>query len=159
MNARFQLIPVILVSLFTLTSVANAQIAVGAHGGIAFSDADLFVGANATIPLGFQVGEQNLIANPEASYWITGEGYSLFIISANVLYPFSAGSINAYGGGGILISFVSVNTHSSTDFGLNAKGGAEFGEGKLKPFAEAGFFIKDGGFLYGQGGVRIQLGD
>ena len=47
---------------------------------------------------------------------------------------------------------------SDTDFGLNVKGGLEFGEGNLKPFGEAGFYLKDGGFLWLQGGVRFTLG-
>jgi hypothetical protein len=172
MNTRFQITSAIAVIIFALPSIANAQIAVGAHGGVDFDDTDFFVGANATVPLGFEVAEKNLVLNPELSYWVTGDGYSLFIISANVLYPFTEGSISAYGGAGISVSFFSFDfgdefddlfgidtSSSSTDIGLNAKGGAEFGEGKMRPFAEAGFFIKDGGFLYAQGGVRFQLGE
>ncbi|MFC2085719.1 hypothetical protein ACFLRO_00750 [Bacteroidota bacterium] len=172
MLLRYQLSSTILIALFALTNAANAQIGVGPLVGIAFDGSDLFVGGNATIPMGFQVAEQNLILNPGASYYLI-DNVTLFIIDVNLLYPFAAGSFNAYAGAGLLVSFWSADygdvsgflddlgidtSSSSTDFGLNVKGGAEFGEGSIRPFGEVGFQIKDGGSLYAQGGARFQLG-
>ncbi len=166
----FQITSLILVAIFALTSVANAQIAAGAHAGFDFDSSDLFIGVNGTMPV-MEVGEKILRVNPEASYWVTSEGFNLFILSVNVLYPLTTGSIGAYAGGGIAISFFSFDapelfdelfgdfSTSSTDFGLNLKGGAEFGEGNMRPFAEGGYFLKDGGFLYAQGGIRIQISE
>ena len=87
MNARFHFISVLLIAILALTSLVSAQTKVGLHGGLDFEDTDFFVGANAVLPLGMQVGDKNLSVNPEGSYWITGDGYSLFIISLNLLFP------------------------------------------------------------------------
>ncbi len=173
MNKQLQILSVFLVTIFALTSAANAQIRAGAHVGFDTDSSDLFAGINATIPV-TEVGDKILLLNPEGSYWVTGDGFSLFIISVNVLYPLTTGSLSAYAGGGIAISFFSFDTGdfgefgdlfglndistSSTDFGLNIKGGAELGEGGMRPFGEVGYFLKDGGFLYLQGGIRIQVG-
>lgn len=169
MNKQLHILSVILVAVFTLASTANAQMRVGAHVGFDTDSSDLFAGINGTMPV-MEVGDKTLLLNPEGSYWVTGDGFSLFIISLNVLYPLTTGSLSAYAGGGISISFFSFDTGglddlfgfdidgSSTDFGLNIKGGAEFGEGNMRPFGEVGYFLKDGGFLYLQGGIRIQVG-
>ncbi len=165
----FQFTSVILVSVFAVTCTANAQIRAGAHAGFDFDSSDLFVGINGTLPV-TEVGDKTLLLNPEGSYWVTSDGFNLFIISLNVLYPLTEGSLSAYAGGGISISFFSFDTggfedifgvdinSSSTDFGLNIKGGAEMGEGKMRPFGEAGYIFNEGGFLFAQGGVRIQVG-
>ena len=177
MTSRVRFIPAILIALFALTSASNAQMKLGGHAGFDFDASDLFVGANVVIPA-FAMGDVTLLGNADFSYWVTSDNYNLFIIDANVLYPFAAGPVSAYAGGGVAISFFSYDgpsfddfnfddlfsktsavAASSTDFGLNLKGGGEFGEGKMRPFGELGYYIKDGGFLYIQGGLRFLLGE
>jgi len=158
MTKWFQFTSVILVSVFAVTGTANAQIRAGAHAGFDFDSSDLFVGINGTLPV-MEVGDKTLLLNPEGSYWVTSDGFNLFIISLNVLFPLTEGSLSAYAGGGISISFFSFDagdfgefgdlfglnniSTSSTDFGLNIKGGAEMGEGKMRPFGEAGYIFNE----------------
>jgi hypothetical protein len=175
MKIRYLLSLIVLfVGLVATVNPVHAQVKIGPHIGLDFEDSDLFVGGNVLAELGLEVGDQKLLGNADASYWITGDGYNLFIIDANLLYPFMLGNLNAYGGGGLVISFFSydipdfndffskssavANSESETDFGLNLKGGVEFPAGNLLPFGEVGFYIKDGGFLYIQGGLRFGVG-
>ena len=78
-------------------------------------------------------------------------------LSFNALYEFGMANVafSPYVGGGIGIS----NTSNNTDVGLNLIGGATFGFGNLKPFAQAQITFGDidlftigGGLLFSIGG-------
>ena len=154
-----------------LTATANAQTKVGAHVGFDTDDSNLMLGVNAVFTGSVKLGESAIRYNPEASYFLI-DNATFFVFSLNFLYPFAIEALDVYAGAGILLSFFSydvpdfgslskttaVQNETDTTLGLNVKGGAEFGKGKMRPFGEVGFFIKDGGFLYLQGGLRFLLG-
>jgi hypothetical protein len=176
MKKRLLTIFALTVGLLAFSEAANAQfsaLAVGPHAGFDFDGSDLFIGGNVIVPTNIELAGASLAVNGDASYWITGDGYSLFVIDGNMLYPISldSESLSPYVGAGLVISFFSadvdcgsfcdlidVDGASSTDFGVNLKGGAEFGTNSMKPFGEVGFYLKDGSTFYVQGGVRFILG-
>lgn len=148
-----------LVSLFALLFVltlgvqeASAQFSLGVRGGYnldAFNDNGLEEGA---YTLGgearFRLGSLPLIINPGAEYTFTSlDGVSAMQFDANVLYPFGIDNsvFTPYVGAGLGVTRVSTDTDlglfqiedSQTDLGLNIIGGAAFGFGAIRPFAQA----------------------
>lgn len=176
MNRRPYTILMLAIGLLSFSELGQAQgLRLGPHAGFDFDRSDLYVGGNIVVPIGLEVAETAIDLNADASLWITSDGYNVFVIDGNLLYPFNLESENIapYAGAGIALSFTSVDVpsginceifntdlcdNSSTNFQLNIKGGAEFGSSNMKPFGEVGLYFIDGSVFYLQGGVRFALG-
>lgn len=162
----------------TSAAVAQSGALIGPHVGYDADIEELFFGVNGVFDLPFQIGDATLRGNPEFSYFLLGDspGFSqtLWTITLNALYPLTLEFADTYAGAGLAISRWSFDydddffskgagiiidpSRSSTDLGLNAKVGANFGrESKFKPFAEAGVILGDGTRIYAQGGARFAI--
>jgi hypothetical protein len=158
--------------LSMLATTAHAQTKIGAHVGFDANDSNVALGVNAVFTGSVKLGESAIRYNPEASYFFV-DNVTFMVFSINFLYPFAVEAVDLYAGAGILLSLWSfdgpdldsflqktaaIQSQTDTSFGLNVKGGGEFGNGKMRPFGEVGYYVKDGGFLYLQGGLRFLLG-
>ncbi len=134
---------------------AQAQIEIGPRLGFDLSgDVEEFF-------IGFD-GRLNLVALPLVlngafDLYLAEENRDFSQLSSNALYEFGMANVafSPYVGGGIGIA----NTSNNTDIGLNLIGGATFGFGNLKPFAQAQITFGDidlfplgGGLLFSIGG-------
>ncbi len=131
---------------------AQAQIQVGPRIGYELSDFEaLFVGADVRIStpaLPVQI-------NPTLDYYFledteifgTEISQSLLQLTVNALYQFGINNevFTPYAGGGLSYLRISAEANgessSDSDVGLNLVGGAEFGVGQLKAFAQAEFVV------------------
>lgn len=168
--------------LFVCAGSARAQFNLGAHAGYDVDFEELFIGANAMVPIGLEIAEQLIRLNLDGSYYLAGEGLTVLAFDGNLIYPFQVegSSIKPYAGAGLVIFYTSVDTPdigdfdfddffsksaavanvTSTDIGLSLKGGSEFGSGgAITPFAEAFLYLKDGSTFGVMGGVRFALGE
>ncbi len=159
-----------------LAPSAFAQFDLGVRAGFDIEAEDPFVGVEARIAL--PVGNLPLMLQPSFDYFITGDGgdgiggvgfdYNVYQIDVNVLYPFGVNneSFTPYAGVGLGITYWSfdysglgVNADDSeTDIGLNIVGGAMFGSGNLRPFAQARFMLGGGELFSLMGGVLFRFG-
>ncbi len=122
-------------------------------------DADeLFLGGSARIaPPGAPV-----ILNPGIEFY-PFIGGSLFVVNFDVLYELTAQKVEPYVGGGLFWSrasrTVAGTSISSSDIGLNLKGGVVFSPpGKLRPFAEGVIRVEGGSSLLLKGGLLLKIG-
>lgn len=96
------------------------------------------------------------------------EGYNYFEVNANALYSLPLAGITGfrpYVGGGLNIARGSLDidlpeglgdiSASDTELGLNLIGGAEFGIGRIRPFAELRAQIAGGEQFVLTGGIRL----
>lgn len=124
-----------------------------------------FIGVDGRFSVDLSPG-QVLMINPALNYYlISQDGFSLFQIDANVLYPFMLdGAFTPYAGGGLGIfyaRFPSIDlstgdetTSSDTDVGLNLVGGSEYNfGGSISAFAQARLSFWDGSAFSLMGGV------
>ncbi len=134
---------------------AQAQIEIGPRLGFDLSGdvEEFFIGID---------GRLNLVALPvvlNAAFdlYLAEENRDFSQLSFNALYEFGMANVafSPYVGGGIGFS----STSNDTDVGLNLIGGATFGFGNLKPFAQAQITFGDidlftigGGLLFSIGG-------
>lgn len=98
-----------------------------------------------------------IILNPGADYYFNGlDDTNVWQFDANVLYPISHENMvfTPYVGAGLAMTRVSfdpdtgllgrlIGEDNETDFGLNLLGGATFGFGTLRPFAQAQITLGD----------------
>lgn len=141
---------------------ADGQISLGARAGYnldAFSDNGAEEGAfmlGGEARLGLQ--ELPIVLNPGVDYYLNGvDNTSVMQFDANVLYPISHNNVNfvPYVGAGLAVTRVTfdpntgligsllVDKSSETDVGANVIGGATFGLGAIRPFAQARITIGD----------------
>ena len=118
---------------------AQAQIEIGPRVGYEIDDIE-------ALTLGGDVRVSSFVLpvqiNGSVDYFFLDEGTygdaSLLKFAVNGLYQFGFANqlFTPYAGPGLSITRFS-NGNSETDLGLNAVGGAEFGFGALRPFAQA----------------------
>lgn len=143
---------------------AKAQFEVGPRVGYDLEVEELHIGAEAR----FDIGGLDLPikAKPSIDYYFV-DNLTLLTFDANAIYEFDleGGTIEPYAGAGLGISYWSFDDDafggidvdaSDTNVGLNLLGGAVFGGGSLRPFAEARFntddlFTLTGGLLFAVG--------
>ncbi len=163
---------------FVAPTFGQSHTQVGGQLGYDFDSSELFFGPNAVFETPIKLGDENLLLNPEFSYYLVddvpGVSTSFWQLNVTALYPLKVEVADMYVGAGLGISHWSASydsnyflgkgsivvpdySDSSTDIGLNGKVGSTFGKGNVKPFAEFGFVISDSSWLYGQVGARYAL--
>lgn len=152
---------------------------VGGQFGLDFDSEEFFFGPNAILELPVQIGEKNVLLNPEFSYWLVDDGpgvsSSFWMLSVSGLYPLGLEFADTYAGAGLAITHWSFSfdtsdlfskrqgiiigdlEQSSTDIGILGKVGAAFGTGNIKPGAEVGFVASDSSWLYAQVFARLAI--
>jgi hypothetical protein len=159
MNKTKWFFSVCTVVLLTGVGTASAQttFAIGPRIGYDFGTfEELSIGTDvrigiATLPI--------LIA-PALDYYFVDEG-SLLQIDINALFPFGIDNqmFTPYFGAGVGISRSSIEDFDATDTGLNILGGAVFGFGNIRPYAQLKAKVTgDWEVLAIQGGLIFQLG-
>jgi hypothetical protein len=164
----------LLVGMLTaaVPTTTQAQVAIGPYAGYNLDAEEFYFGTNVRFTIPAAIGNSFLVANPGFDYYpFIGsdvEGLdvsaSYYAFNFDVFYPFvtSSESLTPYVGAGLLISRASVEvlgmSQSDTDVGLNLKGGAMFGSGRVQPFGEGVLAIAGNTGLMLKGGVYITLG-
>jgi hypothetical protein len=167
-----------LLTLFAVCAVALPMMAPRAQAQVEFmpylgydfdiGDGSLLVGVGAEfgfLPTG--VLPVGLSLRPSAEYYFVDSpsqvDFQFFQINADAIAELSPPGvpIGIFAGAGLGIGFSSVEiagvSDSSTDFGLNILGGAEFGGGFLRPFLQGRVTLMDGTRLAILGGVKLGL--
>ena len=163
-----------LLLLIGLQTSAEAQIKLGAHGGIHFDGTEIIIGPSAQFELPFEIAGTPVIGNPSIDFYpfvgseadgIDGVDVSFLGVNFDLLYPVNLDiSANPYVGAGLGFFRSSVDLGGFGDFSdtsllINLKGGATFGEpGSLQPFGELVLSIGDGSGILVRGGVLFSLG-
>ena len=119
-------------------------------------------GAAVGIPV--RVGSTQLLVTPGFEFYPFIDNGSVYTINVDIHYPIYIpdSKFRPYIGGGILVnrmSFDAFGTRVSDTYSqLNAIGGADFGVGPFRPFAEANLrFINDATLIL-KGGGKIAFG-
>jgi len=151
-------------------SRAHAQWTVGPHGGYNVDASEVNLGATAQFTLPAKIGTVQLVANPGFEFYpFIGAGASLLVFNFDLAYPVPAkANVEPFVGAGlsltragasVTIPGVGTISSSSTDLGLNLKGGVLFGKGKpMRPFAEGTLLISGASTLVLRGGVQFTVG-
>lgn len=151
-------------------SQASAQWAIGPHVGYNVDASEVNLGATAQINVpGAKIGAVQLAANPGFEFYpFIGTGASLLVFNFDIIYPLTAKApVSPYIGAGLMIGRSSFSitfpggtiSGSSTDAGLNLKGGVLFSKGKtIRPFAEATLVLSNATTLVLRGGVQFTVG-
>lgn len=145
------------------THSAHAQFDVGPRLGYDLEAEALHIGAEARFAL--DALDFPVKIKPSIDYFFV-DGFTLITFDANGIYEIALdeGSLIPYVGAGLGISYWSFDSEfegigidgSDTNVGLNLLGGAVFGAGSLRPFAEARFNTDDLFTL--TGGLLFQMG-
>lgn len=134
---------------------AFAQHRVGINVGYNLESEEVFAGGQ----LRFAVPRLPVTVNPSLeTYFI--EDVTWLQIDVNALYLFGVNNVafTPYAGAGLGVNYVKPeNSDSRTDAGLNLIAGANFGFGRLSPFAEARINLDDGTNVGLRGGLLIGL--
>lgn len=138
---------------------ARAQASFGAQASFA-DDMDLGVGAR--VYLGLPWDAMQFVGSFDY-FFPDSDVLDYFELNANAVYALSAASAPSffpYVGGGLNLArygfdFGELGDDSEIEMGLNAIGGAEFGTGPVKPFAELRLELRDGGQFVLAGGVHF----
>ena len=145
---------------------ARAQIEIGPRLGFdLIGDVEeFFVGVDGRLDL----AALPVVLNGAFDIYLVEENFDFWQLSFNALYEFGVANVafSPYVGGGIGISRTSLdfnlgdfgNDASDTDIGLNLIGGATFGFGSLKPFAQAQITFGDVDLLTIGGGLLFSIG-
>ena len=130
---------------------------VGPHVGVNLDNDEILVGAVARIHL----SSLPITLNPGFEFYPGFDPGSLFVLNFDVQYQLDAESVEPYVGGGISWARKGATNGSSSDAGLNLKGGVMFNpSSRTKPYVEAVVnfasgndkLIFRGGFLFTIGG-------
>jgi hypothetical protein len=142
----------------TVTTEANAQVSFGAQLSIA-DDTDLGIGARANFGLPYT--GVRVIASFDY-FFPEVDGFDYFEINGNVAYsiPVLTPGFSPYVGGGLNLARASVDAGSlgdvsDTELGFNLLGGASFGIGPIKPFAELRIELGGGEQFVIAGGINF----
>ncbi len=145
---------------------AQAQVKIGPRLGFDLTGdiEEFFVGVDTRLDL----LALPVVLNGAFDIYLVDENFDFWQLSFNALYEFGLANVafSPYVGGGIGISRTSLdldlgefgNDASDTDVGLNLIGGATFGFGSLKPFAQAQITVGDVDLLTIGGGLHFCIG-
>ena len=137
-------IPIFLLTLVAAGTAheARAQFQLGARGGYDLETDDALIGVEARF--GLNNPALPLIIAPAFDYYFLDiDDASFYELDLNVLYPFGINNqtFTPYAGAGLGVGFLSFDdgdeSETDTDLGLNLVGGAVFGFGGIRPFAQA----------------------
>ena len=145
--------------LGTSTAFAQARLEIGPRLGfdIAGDVEEFFLGVDARA----DVAALPIQLNGTFDYYFTEGNVNFFQVGVNALYTFGVDNqtFTPYSGLGVGISIVDIeNFDSDTDVGLNLIGGARFGFGALRPFAQAQITFGDLDLVTLAGGILFRLG-
>ncbi len=133
---------------------ARAQIEIGPRIGFdLIGDVEeFFIGADGRLSL----VALPVVLNATFDLYLAEENHDFSQLSFNALYAFGIVNVafSPYVGGGIGFS----RTSGDTDVGLNLIGGATFGFGNLKPFAQAQITFGDVDLFTIGGGLLFSIG-
>lgn len=138
------------------TAQAQTTFQIGPRVGYEIDDLEeLFIGADARI----MVAGLPVVINPTFDYYLVDEG-TLFQLSGNALYTFGINNqvFTPYAGAGVGLTRFSYEDFDNTEVGLNVIGGAQFGFGNLRPFAQAQLTFGDVDIVTLGGGILFSLG-
>lgn len=138
--------------------------------GLNFDGSSLFIGGVAQF--GLDVSENlSLIAEPSIDLYLFEDNITWTRINLDAVFPFEISGLEVYGGGGLMIQFVSIDSDicdnefvridcNDTDIGLNIRGGILFGTSSdsFRPFVEANIALYDDSDFAVRGGLLFQLG-
>lgn len=172
MTKRFTFL-IILAAFVSLPASAQlSNIGIGPRVGYDFDWESLSIGVDAragfgTLPVSFNVAADYFFLEDYEGFGADAS-QSLIKITANAIYEFGIANavFTPYAGGGLAFSRYSVDVDtggfgsvdgSDTDIGLNIVGGAYFGAGSMRPFAQL-YITTGGGTAVGlSGGVLFTI--
>ena len=146
--------------LFGLVAAPPAQAQtpweIGPHLGVNLDNDEIFVGAVARLNL----ASLPVTLNPGIEFYPGVDPGSLFVLNFDVQYQLEAETVEPYIGGGIAWLRTGSAGGSSSDVGLNLKGGMVFNpRSRTQPYAEAVLTFADGDeALVLRGGVLFTIG-
>ncbi len=133
---------------------ARAQIEIGPRIGFDLSGdvEEFFIGVDGRLNL----AGSPVVLNGAFDLYLAEENRDFSQLSFNALYEFGMANVafSPYAGGGLGLS----RTSHDTDVGLNLIGGATFGFGNLKPFAQAQITFGDMDLFTIGGGLLFSIG-
>ena len=134
---------------------AAAQNSIGANVGYDLDAEEFFVGAQ------FRLAPASLpiIINPSIETFFI-ENFTWLHFDLNALYPFGVDNttFTPYAGAGLGLDYVKPeNGDSNTDAGLNLLFGANFGMGRIQPFAEARIRVDGDVGVAVRGGILLGI--
>ena len=145
---------------------ARAQIEIGPRLGFDLTGdvEEFFIGVDARLDL----PALPVVLNGAFDIYLVDENFDFWQLSFNALYEFGIANVafSPYVGLGLGLSRTSLDLDlgdfgidaSDTDIGLNLIGGATFGFGSLKPFAQAQITFGDVDLLTIGGGLLFSIG-
>ena len=146
---------------------AQVQIELGPRLGfdLVGSIEEFFIGVDGRVDL----AALPVALNGTVDIYLVGDNFDFWQLSFNALYEFGIANVafDPYVGGGIGISgwsrdddfFGNFPSNGDSDVGLNLIGGATFGFGSLKPFAQAQITFGDVDLLTIGGGLLFSIGN
>lgn len=147
-----------LLLFFSSSAFGQARLEIGPRVGfdIAGDIEELFIGIDARA----EVAALPIQLNGAFDFYLTEENVDFFQLSLNALYTFGVDNqmFTPYSGIGIAISRAQVGDFDDTDVGFNLIGGARFGFGTLRPFAQAQITFGDVDVVTVAGGILFRIG-
>ena len=152
---RTTILSIFALSLIFSTRDAAAQNAIGANVGYDIDAEEWFAGAQ------FRLAPASLpvIINPSVETFFV-DGFTWLHFDLNALYPFGVDNttFTPYAGAGLGIDYIkSENGDGNTDAGLNLLFGANFGMGRIQPFAEARIRVDSEVGVAVRGGILLGI--
>lgn len=156
-------IPILLLAALVGTaSSAHAQFQIGPRVGYDLETDDLVLGVDARFALN-NPALPLIIAPAFDYYFIDSDDVSFYALDLNVLYPFGISNqvFTPYAGAGLGVGFsrieIADETESETNLGFNLVGGAVFGFGSIRPFAQVRLTLGDADLATLHGGLLFSL--
>lgn len=144
---------------------ADAQFLFIPYGGFDFDFDAALLGVAVEVPMPIAGLPVEVAVRPSAEYYFVGDvdqfNRTLVGINADLVASLSPpGSVGFFAGAGLGLAFASSDVpgaQTTSDFGLNLIGGAQFGTGFATPFAQGRITFGDGTRLAALAGVRFNL--
>jgi hypothetical protein len=144
---------VMIMSLFAVSGGAQASSHVGMRMGYNFTNEELMLSANLTVPMARRVEFY-----PSIDIYTPDRGNRIgFNGDVKVMFPMSPGP-QFYVGGGLGVLSRTEGDFSNTDLGVNLLMGLESRSGWIHPFAEGKVLLHDRSQFQLIGGLNLTLG-
>ena len=168
MKSRFACITLLLLAAgLAVPAASNAQgLKIGPQLGINLDGSDVFIGLESQFNLPVMESRE-VWGNIGFDYYPFIDHVKASSVNVDVLFPFNVGSMEFYGGGGLLMKFVSIDVPegfpgdgSDSDVGIDLKAGLLFGspESGYRPFIEINQTLGAGSDFLARGGVFVAIG-
>lgn len=135
----------------------------GSHLGLNFDGTDFMIGANSHF--GINAGARQIVGNPSVDFYLFQDNFSVYRINLDVVLPLAQGSFAPFAGLGVAIIILKLDEAapgigtSDSDFGLNLRFGAFFGdrEAAIRPFADGAITVGDNTSFAARGGASFRI--